>query len=185
MAKLIRILFVVLLLVTIGEAGYYLYINQNYSRNKISSQVVSEVQNLPTSVVIPTNTPYPVNPAVSRTLQNITAFIDRKVITSAVVNSEYKGYVSEISQTNGAVSDIPNSKYVAKIFIKSALSDTKPSVGFYFSSQEFSQLQVKVASGGQEAPDVFESLKVGDLVIIREPFDLVKMQTGVYQIVRQ
>lgn len=196
MTKLLKILFVLLLVVTIAEAGYYVYMLKiNQSSAKIPSLTVN-----PQNKIIPT-TPTVIPTQTSQTSSKVTAFIDQygeeNLLNGIGMFSEWKkssdqadhGFLIQSKRTNiyqGIISDINYSGGKKGNFIYSSyLHITKNADDFelYLNQSDLQKLQVN-SSGNINANKkvyTFSDLKKGDkirLEIYTNIFELMDKNTN-------
>lgn len=183
MPALMKVLIVVLLVVTAGEALYYVYIVYSNNKMNIASQS-GQLAALPSIAVQ--------NPATSAgllkadravTAQTMT-ILDRRLngtkkefMPTAYVYSELQGQIVSVTDQPFTTIDGKTS-YSVGFLVKSPSGAT---THFTFTGSEASQMKVFLVNKNVETPINITDIKKGDMILIKHKVNLLKAdyETGV------
>ena len=193
MNKLLKIVFIILLMALLGEMGYYLYSFYGVKTGSEGKSTTTVPTLAPTvSLTTPTSTPI----ITKRNLKtDITQFVmevvNNGLIDKSYIVSEYKGKIISLQDQNVSPpppSASPNSQYQPLLLItleKDTLEKDKrenPKINFYFNDKELLILKIKRQANGENIELGVQDLKVGQEVMIRETWDLIKNNISSYEI---
>ncbi len=161
---LLKIIFVILILVTVGELGYYLYFqitNQSNppltkSPDRTSINIANLVSTQPPNAFTLNDPNRALNTNMVLGLLNA----KKGILTSSVITNQYSGEIVELN-TKGGVTPT-NFKYLIKLTIKGEQDNTNE---FYFADTELNNVRTKEA---------ISSLKVGNKITLQLTLDLLK-----------
>lgn len=173
MYSLLKILLVILLVVIIGEAGFYLYFRFGESKNALEAQTAN-VSTPPTSV--------PVSPIVRGAFNStyLNNLLNNKNIASSTLTNTFEGTVVHVYPTPGVIAG-PKISYQKALEIQNR-PDAK-AFWAYYTENDLAVLQTVKQVGESEQPIQFEQMKPGDTVFIQESYDLVNSQTKELKVV--
>lgn len=164
-SKLLKIIFVILLLVAGGELAYFFYIQVVKIPSEEKSLTTNTINRILTSflekaTVKPKNTT--LIPLDERTKEYIEWLKKRdSVMVSSVMTDQSEGEISEI----GTIGSLDKG-YKLKISVKG-----KSQYSFYFKDNELPLIKTVQLKTKNEEPIGLNTLKTGDRVIIEETFD--------------
>jgi len=160
MSKILKIIFVILLLVTAGELGYYVYFQavrtpreekkQTTSSSPIPTLFLKEIKNNPNAVSIK---------SVGDEIQYLKEMHEDGVLLSSAVNTQYKGSIIKIERKEGIV-PYNNFKYSAIIVLRGK----QKNFDFVLSEEELRLSKIYKIVNGEEKEISFDDLKVGDSI---------------------
>lgn len=197
--RLLKIIFVILILVTLGELGYYVYI-QFSSREKPSSVADRQI-NIPTlaipdkleqdkknlEICVPASSQDSIlNTALLEQLK----FIPTALVSSTVTN-QYQGKIVELN-LKGGQRPIDKSKYKNtnrdfieyKIGLKIKQKDATKTLDFYWDGDTLSRIKVLRKEGKGVNPINFSDLQIGDEIEVHETLDLMNKNCVGFQCVQ-
>lgn len=188
--RLLQIIFVILILVTLGELGYYAYIQfyvrpGNEKETKISSQqnrtleinptIIQETIDKPIQMAVKSTDELALDSKTLERLINSSKYIKRDVLKSYVITAELEGEITKLDIINqeqlNRYKGIPNFILVIK----------GPNGGYHqMVMQQESTMQTSIISiirkqGGTLTVD---DLKVGDKIRIKVEMDITKSGLG-------
>jgi len=159
--KILKIVFVVLFLVVLGEVGYFFY----YSHN----QIVPSVDTTKTKITpIPTqrNGKEAINNETIEEMKNYNAGILKK----SILQNTSSGKIVEIA-TNG-INPKNNIHFAIKIKL---VGDNDETNTFYYNDDEIKMIIInKTSDPINKNPLTINDLKEGDLITINEALDMTK-----------
>lgn len=172
--KLLKLVFAVLILVTIFEIGYYIYV-----QNGLKSEQ-EKLTNLPTPTPIeigsilpqPTTTDQALNPLTLALLRNV----KKDVLNSSFLTNEYKGAISELDTQGGLYqgSGLTQGTIFSYGVKLSIVGKQKNSFTFYYTKKEVGKFKIVTIENGIEENIALSDLKVKDDILIKETVDLTK-----------
>ncbi len=177
--KILTIIFILLLLVIGGEVFYFF---SNTYKPVLSPQANSTNQPQVTIFQQPNATAADVDKQVLITFANIKEFIKKGVLNSSVIKNVYQGYITKVGQTNAQLANTPDYYPKFQLSLKKQMNDTDEPFGFLFDDREMQSLKVEKTVDGKTQMLNFQDLKVGDLVTVKETFDLITENTSGYVI---
>lgn len=195
--KIIYIIFFLLLLVTISELFYMLYVRYQIDT---SSKELSTVQkencvsgNSITSALTPTLLPTQQIDANPILIQNdlkrpdaaindntlsqwytVLRWFYNDVLTSSIITNDFEGIVDAINTTGGNFSDVSDKYNQQKYKISLAIRGGQHKNWFFFKEEDLPNITIVELANGKENPINFEKIKVGDKIKIRETINLTK-----------
>ena len=177
MNKLLKVIFVILLIVLVGEIAYLF---------TVSSRKPAEQAPTPT----PTNQIVQARSQTNRISEDdeTTVFytnqsIEKGVLKKASLVNEYEGIITEV-KTENVESPFPATspyKPEFKIAIHSNPEDPNTYVGFFFDKTELNNLTIKQADEPEDKT-TYQDLKIGQRVNIIETYDFTTKKTIAYEI---
>lgn len=180
MVRILKVIFVILLLITTGETIYYLYtLRSKPSNNNSITPTVSVPQSGEITQVIkeliPSNTEQhnTVTPAnnVLPTINPNSDFkemVKQHVLLSTVTTDIFKSEILNIDTNSGIIN---NFNYKVKLTIKVGPAN---SYDFYLTDDGFKRLRVVKISNKKEIPIDLTDLKIGDKILIERKIDEYK-----------
>lgn len=175
---ILKIIFVILVLVTVGEIGYYLYFQFTSRENSLASGTIEPTpihlsDILPDTsqtsrVVRPTQVP---NQALDGSSLFSLAHIKRGLLSSSIVINEYRGKILKIDKKGG---EFPGTNIKYEISLKIQGETPENTNTFYFTASGFNKTQVLKGINGEEKPIGFDELAINDKIIMKETLDLTK-----------
>lgn len=151
--RIIKAVLISLIVITLIEISYYIYINFNQNPTPISNSLKPEVRN------------QGINNIALTSLRNINS----DILTSSVLTNTYEGIIVDIVSNEGILPTV-NFQYKLKLTLKGYnLTNT-----FYYNEKDLSILKVVEQYGGTEKPIQINNLKINDKIIIKEIIDLIK-----------
>ena len=185
MNKILKIIFIVLFVVLIGEVVYLF--SSSYGIKTTTENVI------PTATpVLLTATPIITKRDLTTDMtQFITEFVNNELVNKLYIVSEFKGKIISLQDQNVSPpppSASPNSQYQPLLLItleKDTLEKDKrenPKINFYFNDKELSILKIKRQNEGENIELGTQDLKVGQEIIVRETWDLIKNNISSYEV---
>ena len=166
--KLLKIVFIILILVTIGEVGYYFYIVKfKSSTDQIGSSSQVQSNQLDDSAAQPSLHPRATIKVEQKEFNERTEMIQENVLTSSVISDRFESEILALD-TDGGVKD--NFVYKVKLTLKVG----EMGVDFLLNDSGFERVKVHQLSGNKEIPITFADLKPGDKIIIDRKLDTFK-----------
>lgn len=171
--KLFKIIFFLLILITIGEIGYYLYIQSikveitpknDYANRIVIPQIGNALKNgkEPTPTI---NQNQAINDQYLKTLRNL----DKNLVVSSILTTKYQGQIITID-TKGGILPSNNFKYQIKLGIQA--KDSKNT--FFFSDKELNLIKVVKNVDNKETSIKIDGLAMGDNIFVEETVDATK-----------
>lgn len=156
--KLLKIIFVILIIVLLGEIGYLVY-NQFQLKNPSNNQINLTSQSLekPNDIKI--------DPIYNKETIESILNLNKNIIKSSYLINEYEGEIIDLNITGG-YSKSANFEYAFFIRIKNG----ENSNSFYFSKDELEKIKI-YNNKNQEL--TFEDLKIDQKVKIEDKKDLL------------
>jgi len=159
--KVLIIIFFVLLVITLGEIGYYFFYQPVNKSASTTNQSPS-----PTPQTISSEK----NQAINKdTLDNL-LFLKKGIVKSSLLTTEYQGSIIEIDD-KGGTNSAGQFEYKLKIKIKSDSGDTN---SFYYNDSEINKIKVFYLDKDQKTPYFLNKLKVGDKILIKDIYNLLE-----------
>lgn len=171
MAKILKIIFVILLLVTAGELAYYVYI-QVVKSPQVDKSAKAEITNnsLPTLVTEEPTPTFPYTPPEQAYREKYLNYLRKEkadVLISAVTTHKFKGKIVELD-TKGGINPLNKFQYVVMVKIQGEKGSTR---GFLYNEKDLKTAKlIKLINGKEETMSINE-LKIGDNIIITEVRD--------------
>lgn len=176
LSGILKIIFVILVLITVGEIGYYLYF-QFSNKSNLSPAVTAEPTPISLANLIPNSNSLPniqitpnQNPALNQSSIVSLTYAQKGVLESSKVTNIYRGVIAELD-TKGGVTAIYKFKYKIKIKIRGRQNSLQ---SFYFNEENMDKIEFVDVSKGKEIPTNYYELKVGDNIILEDTRDLFK-----------
>lgn len=168
--RLLKIIFVILILVTLGELGYYVYIQviktpQTEKSTKVETTLIS-----PTLAIENPTPTFPYTPPEQAYREKYLNYLRKEkadVLISAITTHKFKGKIVELD-TKGGISAVNKFQYVVKIVIQGEKGSTR---GFLYNEKDLQIAKLIKSVNGKEEAMSINDLKVGDNVIITEVVD--------------
>lgn len=167
--SILSVFFAILLIIIIGELGYYFFYKPNKPnvRQNIQKPVQQTVNKLTQAPTIP--------PALDRQELNNLARFKKGGISGATVELEIKGTIVRINTKGGMLnlSYKPGDKFAYKVMFEIKKENGATSTIAY---NENDLKKVKVVTTTDGAQKLFDigSLKINDKIVIRSKIDLMK-----------
>lgn len=180
----LKIIFVILLLVTTGEIGYYIYFIQNQSRINLSQQKSINTNitgsSISPTVLLPTpkNVRKAIHPEFLELLKQEVISVDSNTQRVLFI-TENQGEVVEIDPTGEKG---PN-KSVFPFGIKLKTEKSQTGGWMYLSKNSLEKTKVYKAKGNQEFPAELRDLKIGNVIINQDISDAAFSPTDPQHIV--
>jgi hypothetical protein len=158
-SKILKVIFVVLFVVLLGEVGYFFY----SSRNQVTPSLTKEIETVPVPTVIKRNGKKAVD---DRTIEQIKNF-NSGVLKKSILQNTYSGKIIEIA-TNG--NNLNNNIHYG--FMIRLMGDNDETNTFYYNDEEVEKIKV-LKVGSQKALTIAD-LKKEDSVVIDETLDMTQ-----------
>lgn len=197
-ANLLKITFVILLLVTFGEVGYYMYFQYNSNSEKyIQEKATLTQKGIPT--LIPISQPNDINKDFQKAIQilqkdipfqtqytllNLASWSKRDILVSSTITTELKGKIVDLNLSGGMVEGVSGAKipYAKKIVLISG-NDQRPTK-IYYKENELGVIQYFQQKNQEEVPLNPKDIKIGDTIRITDIHDFKKDQPVQVKIIK-
>lgn len=170
----LKVIFVILILVTVGEVGYYLYF-QLANKNNLSPSITAEPSQISIANLLPTENPNlftqnDPNRAINANMVLGLLQSRKGILISSILNNQYTGEIVEIDTKEGTV-PVTGSKYKLKLVIKSNQNILQD---LYFSNPQQNKIKIIKKTDTGEEPITWSDLEPKDKIIIQSSIDLTK-----------
>lgn len=181
--KILAIIFFILIVVVIGEVGYYYFLSDRKTSTKFRAGQQNSVRSVsPTTmasglqVCVSPRSDSPLNTVLLEELKAVSNF----AITSSRLNNQYQGFVAELN-LNGGQNPIDKTRfknstkdfYDYEIGLKIRDEKNTRTLSFYLDNRVVSKIKVLQQKGEERIPITINDLKLGDKVILNETVDLM------------
>ncbi len=181
MNKILKVIFVILFVILIGELAYLAY--SNWYGNNAKSNSTAVPSSAPTTNVITTSsavTEAGESFSNEENLANITAFIKEGLVDKAYFINEIKGNIIKLQDKGIEPPFKTKPAYQPELFIQLEINRNgkqfKP--GLYFDKEELSTLTI-TKQNTKVSP---QNLEIGQTIVIKENWDLIKQAVTSYEI---
>lgn len=168
--KLSKIIFTILLLVTLGELTYYGY-TQIVKTPQLDKSVQTEATISPPALPIGESTPIlPYTPPEQAYKENYLNSLRKQkadILISSIVTHKYKGKIIKLD-TKGGINPFNKFEYAVVIEIQ---GEKGSRIGFLYNERDLQIANLIKSSNGKEETISINDLKIGDDVIITEVKD--------------
>jgi|SRR3989338_2184920 len=170
--KTLFIFSIILLIITLSEIGYYLYMNiQKNNIQKTLNSTDEPIRKIPTYPY--TDTARDISKEaldqqnLDKTIKNLKQF-GKGVLKSSVIINEYEGEIVDIDK-DGIVSNSVEYKVILSIKGRENNENT-----FFYQKDHIDLIKVVKTQEGKEEPITINDLNIGDQINIKESIDLTK-----------
>ncbi len=177
-SNILKIIFILLILITVGEGMYYLYVLYNNKPNPVASEqstnnlLITPSREIPTLIPVNFQT---ANPDLKLSEKEMSDRLDvfRKLLRDGVIKSSVRTTVFEstIKTIDTRETLEKGIKYKLKITIKAGDTDVQD---FNFSEYELERMKVFEMKDGKEQSINYSQLKSGDKIRMETTIDLTK-----------
>lgn len=177
--KRIKIIFIILVLITCGEIGYYLYYHSYINKNNLTFSFPKyNVGNLNKDQSTPDTTIYLLPPdtnsnRVDLYLLRLLGNLNRNHINFGYLNFQLKGVISDLDLNDGTLL-YKNIKYKVLFAIKGDNDPKTNPYRYYFTEDVVKIAKIVQIDNTSENPISFSSLKIGDKVTMDIKLDIMK-----------
>lgn len=177
-SNVLKIIIVLLILITVGEGIYYLYIFYNNKPKPIVTESLTNNQLITPANTVPTLLPVnfqSANPDLQLSDNEMADRLDvfRKLLRDGVIKSSVRTTVFESIIKNVDTKETIDKgiKYKLKIVLKAGDTGTQD---FIFSEYELERMKAFELKDGKELPMNYSQLKAGDKIKMETSIDLTK-----------
>lgn len=198
-ARLLKIVFVILLLVTFGELGYYVYYQFSIKRDTHEDTSLATTQiNNPTLTVPEENKE---DPKICVPVNDSSSFLNTAILeqlkfipaalTSSNLTNVYQGEIVELNLDGGRL-PIDKSKYKNtskeyieyQIGLKIKKETENETLDFYWDSDTLTKIKILRKEGKEVKPINFSDLQISDEIEVHETIDLMNKNCIGFQCVQ-
>lgn len=158
--KILKIVFFVLLFITVGELFYFFVYQRPTAKNLVKKISIPPA---------PTKTVSDSQAVGTDTINNLSRY-KKSIISSSIANNKYEGKIVLVDNKGGFLKT-EQFKYSLEIKIESDLNESN---SFFYNEKEVQQIRVFSLKSGQKEPLDINKLKVGDSIIIEESLNLLE-----------